>query len=38
VQAWKDSGDTFDAKLAERALTEQGLTDFVATLKKAGAL
>jgi TRAP-type C4-dicarboxylate transport system substrate-binding protein len=38
VQAWKDSGDTFDGKLAERALTEQGLSGFVATLKKAGAL
>ena len=38
VQAWKDSSDTFDAKLAERALAEQGLDDFIATLKKAKAL
>ena len=38
VQAWKDSGDTFDAKLAERALSEQGLNGFIETLKKAKAL
>jgi TRAP-type C4-dicarboxylate transport system substrate-binding protein len=38
VQAWKDSRDTYDGKLAERALNEQGLQSFVATLKSAGAL
>ena len=38
VGAWKDAKGTYDAKLAERALVEQGLTGFVATLKKAGAL
>lgn len=38
VGAWKDAEGTFDPKLAERALAEQGLDDFIATLKKAGAL
>lgn len=38
VQAWKKAKGTYDSKLAQRALKEQGLTDFVKKLKKAGAL
>ena len=38
VAAWKNAKGTFDPALAERALAEQGLDDFIATLKKAGAL
>jgi TRAP-type C4-dicarboxylate transport system substrate-binding protein len=38
VGAWKDAKGTYDPTLAERALAEQGLDDFIATLKKAGAL
>ena len=38
VGAWKDAKGTFDPQLAERALAEQGLDDFIATLKAAGAL
>ena len=38
VGAWKDAKGTYDPKLAERALAEQNLDDFIATLKKAGAL
>ena len=38
VQAWKDAKAAFDGERAERALMEQGLDDFIATLKKAGAL
>ena len=38
VGAWKKAKGTYDAKLAERALKEQGLDDFVAALKKGGAL
>lgn len=38
VGAWKDAKGTYDPALAERALAEQGLDDFIATLKKAGAL
>lgn len=38
VKVWKEAGDTYDAKLAERALAEQGLDGFIATLKKSGAL
>ena len=38
VGAWKDAEGTYDPKLAEQALTEQGLDDFVAALKKGGAL
>lgn len=38
VGAWKDAKGTYDAKLAERALTEQGLGGFVDSLKKGGAL
>lgn len=38
VGAWKNAKGTFNPKLAERALAEQGLDDFIAVLKKAGAL
>ena len=38
VGAWADAKGTYDAKLAERALSEQGLDDFIGVLKKAGAL
>jgi TRAP-type C4-dicarboxylate transport system substrate-binding protein len=38
VGAWKDAKGTYDGKLAERALAEQGLDDFIASLKKGGAL
>ena len=38
VGAWRDAKGTYDSKLAERALAEQGLDGFIATLKKAGAL
>lgn len=38
VGAWKNAKGTFDPKLAERALAEQGLDEFIATLKKADAL
>lgn len=38
VGAWLNAKGTFDPKLAERALSEQGLDNFIATLKKAGAL
>jgi TRAP-type C4-dicarboxylate transport system substrate-binding protein len=38
IGAWKNAKGTYDPKLAERALAEQGLDDFIATLKKAGAL
>ena len=38
VQAWKGAKGTYDAKMAERALKEQGLSDFLAKLKAAKAL
>ena len=38
VGAWKNAKGTYDPKLAERALSEQGLDDFIATLKKADVL
>lgn len=38
VGAWVEAKGTYDPKLAERALAEQGLDEFIATLKKAGAL
>lgn len=38
VGAWKNAKGTFDPALAERALAEQGLDDFIATLKAADAL
>ena len=38
VQAWKEAKAAFDGERAERALMEQGLDDFIATLKQAEAL
>lgn len=38
IGAWKNAKGTFDPALAERALAEQGLDEFIATLKEAGAL
>ena len=38
VGAWKNAKGTFDPVLAERALSEQGMDEFIATLKAAGAL
>ena len=38
VGAWKNAKGTYQADLAERALAEQGLDDFIAVLKEAGAL
>ncbi len=38
IAAWKNAKGTFDPALAERALAEQGLDDFIAQLKEAGAL
>ena len=38
VDAWLNAKGTFDPATAERVLREQGLTDFIATLKEAGAL
>ena len=38
VGAWKNAKGTYDPKLAERVLSEQGLDDFIATLKQADAL
>ncbi len=38
IGAWKNAKGTFDPKLAERILADQGLHDFIADLKEAGAL
>lgn len=38
IGAWVNAKGTFDPALAERALSEQGLNDFIVSLKKAGAL
>lgn len=38
VEAWLNAKGSFDPATAERVLQEQGMTDFIATLKKAGAL
>lgn len=38
VDAWLNAKGSFDPATAERVLQEQGMTDFIATLKKAGAL
>ncbi len=38
VGAWKNAKGTYDPVLAERALAEQGLDEFIATLKAADAL
>ena len=38
VEAWINAKGTFDPATAERVLKEQGMTDFIAQLKEAGAL
>ena len=38
IGAWKNAKGTFDPVLAERVLAEQGLDQFIADLKEAGAL
>ena len=38
IDAWLNAKGTFDPATAERVLQEQGMTDFIAQLKKAGAL
>ena len=38
IGTWKESKGTYDPKLAERALMEQGLNTFIEALKAAGAL
>lgn len=38
VDAWLNAKGSFDPATAERVLQEQGMTDFIATLKEAGAL
>lgn len=38
IDAWLNAKGTFDPATAERVLNEQGMTDFIAQLKDAGAL
>ncbi|NNF76844.1 MAG: TRAP transporter substrate-binding protein [Rhizobiales bacterium] len=38
VEAWINAKGSFDPATAERVLKEQGMTDFIAQLKEAGAL
>ena len=38
IDAWINAKGTFDAATAEQVLQEQGMTDFIAQLKEAGAL
>ena len=38
VDAWINAKGAYDPATAERVLQEQGMTDFIATLKEAGAL
>lgn len=38
IDAWLNAKGTFDPETAERVLQEQGMTDFIAQLKDAGAL
>ena len=38
IDAWLNAKGTFDKATAERVLQEQGMTDFIAQLKEAGAL
>ena len=38
VDAWLNAKGAYDPATAERVLQEQGMTDFINTLKKAGAL
>lgn len=38
VKAWVEAKGAYDGERAEKALAEQGLTGFIASLKKAGAI
>ncbi len=38
ITAWLDAKGTFDPEVAERILKDQGMDDFIAQLKEAGAL
>ena len=38
IDAWLNAKGTFDKATAERVLQEQGMTEFITQLKKAGAL
>jgi len=38
VDAWLNAKGAYDPATAERVLKEQGLDDFIVTLKEAGAL
>ncbi|MEH6360241.1 MAG: TRAP transporter substrate-binding protein DctP, partial [Amylibacter sp.] len=38
IDAWLNAKGSFDPATAERVLQEQGMTDFIAQLKEAGAL
>ena len=38
ISAWLDAKGTFDPEVAERILKDQGMDDFIAQLKEAGAL
>lgn len=38
IDAWLNAKGSFDSATAERVLREQGMTDFIAQLKQAGAL
>ena len=38
ISAWIDAKGTFDPEIAERILKDQGMDDFIAALKEAGAL
>ena len=38
ITAWLDAKGTFDPEVAERILKDQGMDDFIAQLKQAGAL
>ncbi|MEP3278247.1 MAG: TRAP transporter substrate-binding protein [Stappiaceae bacterium] len=38
IDAWLNAKGTFDPATAQRVLEEQGMTDFIAQLKEAGAL
>ncbi len=38
IAAWLDAKGTFEPAIAERILMEQGMDDFIAALKEAGAL
>ena len=38
ISAWIDAKGTFEPDIAERILKDQGMDDFIAQLKEAGAL